>query len=118
MTSRDLGLPAAPVRQYSDSLLEFLFNILAISNTSSNDALRKTVKQMGNSAHPAMFPRALPDFFIRMLIDEGDRVLDPFAGSNTTGWVADCLQRKWISMDINRDYVEGSKFRWEDHRKS
>ena len=41
--------------------------------------------------HPARFPAALPDFFIRFLTDEDDLVVDPFAGSNTTGRVAEDL---------------------------
>ena len=104
---------AIPPNFESDDAIEFLFNILVVSNTSSNDSLRKSMKLAGSSAHPAMFPGALPEFFIRMLTDEGDRVLDPFAGSNTTGWVADRLGRRWISIDINPDYVDSSRLRWQ-----
>ena len=103
---------AIPSNFESDDALNYLFNILVVSNTSSNDILRRSVKESGSSAHPAMFPSALPDFFIRMLTDEGDIVLDPFGGSNSTGWVAEALRRKWISIDINGDYVEDSRFRW------
>ena len=59
-----------------------------------------------------MFPTALPEFFIRMLTDEGDTVLDPFGGSNTTGWVAESLERRWVTIDVEEDYVENSRFRW------
>ena len=104
---------AIPPNFESDDAIEFLFNILVVSNTSSNDSLRKSMQLAGSSAHPAMFPGALPEFFIRMLTNEGDRVLDPFAGSNTTGWVADRLGRRWISVDINPDYVDSSRLRWQ-----
>ena len=103
---------AIPSNFESDDALDFLFNVLVVSNTSSNDPFRKSVKQTGSNAHPAMFPSALPAFFVRMLTNEGDIVLDPFAGSNTTGWVADFLSRRWISIDIDPQYVENSQFRW------
>lgn len=103
---------AIPSNFASDDALNHLFNVLVVSNTSSNDALRKSIKDAGNNAHPAMFPAALPEFFVRMLTDEGDTVLDPFGGSNTTGWVAESLQRRWITIDVERDYVENSRFRW------
>jgi DNA modification methylase len=45
------------------------------------------------------FPAALPKFFLKLLTDEGDLVLDPFAGSNTTGAVAEALHRRWIAVE-------------------
>ena len=92
--------------------LECLFNLLVVSNTSSNDPLRKSVKENGGNTHPAMFPTALPEFFIRILTDEGDIVLDPFAGSNSTGWVADSLRHRWIAIDLDESYVDDSRLRW------
>ena len=106
---------AIPPNFESDDALELLFNILVVSNTSSNDSYRRLVRKAGSNAHPAMFPKALPEFFIKMLTDEGDVVLDPFGGSNSTGWVADTLRRKWISIDVNLEYVATSKFRWSSH---
>lgn len=109
--ARDNG-GAIPPNILTEDARDFLFNVLVISNTSSNSSMRNSLRDVGNKAHPAMFPSALPDFFVRMLTDEGDTVVDPFAGSNTTGWVADTLKRNWISIDLQRDYVENSRFRW------
>jgi hypothetical protein len=39
-------------------------------------------------------------------------VLDPFAGSNTTGEAAESLGRRWLALECNRDYVIGSAFRF------
>lgn len=110
--ARDNG-GAIPSNFESDDALAYLFNVLVVSNTSSNDVHRKSVKKSGVKAHPAMFPSALPDFFIRLLTEEGDKVLDPFAGSNATGAVADGLGRKWVSFDISEEYVDASRFRWD-----
>ena len=60
-----------------------------------------------------MFPKGLPEFFIELLTDPGDVVLDPFAGSNTTGYVADSLGRQWLSIDLDGDYLQASRYRWE-----
>ena len=103
---------AIPSNFVAGDALECLFNLLVVSNTSSNDPLRKSVKENGGNAHPAMFPTALPEFFIRMLTDEGDIVLDPFARSNSTGWVADSLRRRWIAIDLDESYVDDSRLRW------
>jgi len=71
-------------------------------------------KQLGIMGHPARFPEKLPDFFIRMLPDPSDLVVDIFAGSNTTGAVAERLQRKWVGIETRIDYVSASTFRFID----
>jgi len=53
-------------------------------------------------------PSSLAKFFINFLTDPGDTVLDPFAGSNTTGCIAEKLNRKWISIEANKEYIRGS----------
>ena len=59
-----------------------------------------------HSEHPATFPAALPEFFIKSMTDEGDVVLDPFAGSGTSLAVAQQNDRQWIGFDIIPRYVE------------
>jgi hypothetical protein len=56
----------------------------------------------------------LPEFFIKFLTDPGDLVVDPFAGSNVTGEVAECLERYWLAFELVEEYLEGSKFRFPD----
>jgi hypothetical protein len=62
--------------------------------------------------HRARFPKALPEFFVKLLTQPGDLVLDPFAGSNTTGEAAESLGRRWLALECNRDYLIGSAFRF------
>ncbi len=40
-------------------------------------------------------------------------VIDPFAGSNTTGVVGEGLKRRWIAMERKAEYLEASKVRFE-----
>ncbi|WP_225977415.1 site-specific DNA-methyltransferase [Nostoc sp. CENA543] len=89
-------------------------NLLEIANTESNSVYLRRCKAAGVKPHPARFPQGFAEFFIKFLTDEGDLVLDPFAGSNTTGFVAETLQRRWISCEINQDYVVGSRYRFGD----
>ncbi|MBW4595588.1 MAG: site-specific DNA-methyltransferase [Brasilonema angustatum HA4187-MV1] len=89
-------------------------NLLEIANTESNSAYLRRCKAGGIKPHPARFPQSFAEFFIKFLTDEGDFVLDSFAGSNTTGFVAEILQRRWISFEINEDYIIGSRYRFED----
>ena len=88
-------------------------NLLEIANTESNSAYMRRCKQAGIKPHPARFPRGFAEFFLKFLTDEGDIILDPFAGSNTTGFVAETLQRRWMSFEINESYLIGSKYRFE-----
>jgi site-specific DNA-methyltransferase (cytosine-N4-specific) len=87
-------------------------NLLIIPNTRSNDAYLHSCRAAGVPIHPARFPPAVPEFFIRFLTEPRQVVLDPFAGSNVTGQVAETLGRKWISIEINADYVAGSQLRF------
>jgi site-specific DNA-methyltransferase (cytosine-N4-specific) len=56
----------------------------------------------------------VPEFFINFLTQPGQLVLDPFAGSNTTGHAAERLERRWLSIEINPDYVAGSRLRFDE----
>ena len=61
--------------------------------------------------HPTQKPEALMERMISASSNEGDLVLDPFVGSGTTCRVAKILNRKWIGIDLNPEYVEISERR-------
>jgi site-specific DNA-methyltransferase (cytosine-N4-specific) len=88
-------------------------DLLKFGNNAANDGYTERCKEAGVPIHPARFPAALPEFFIKLLTEEGDVVLDPFAGSNTTGAVAERLGRRWIAVESVETYLRGSKFRFE-----
>ena len=68
----------------------------------------------GTFSLDAFIYRWLGVILLHMLItDEDDLVVDPFAGSNVTGEVCECLKRRWIAVDIVEEYLEGSKFRFD-----
>lgn len=87
-------------------------NLLQIPNTESNSTYLRLCKLTGTPGHPARFPVTLPEFFIKFLTDEGDTVLDIFAGSGTTGEAAERLGRKWLTVDIDEAFVRGSVLRF------
>jgi len=89
-------------------------NILRIANTNSSDYFMMTCKEKGIIPHPARMPLELASFFIEFLTDPGDIVLDPFAGSNTTGFCAERLKRHWVSIEMNEEYGKQSKIRFKD----
>lgn len=93
-------------------------NILTVPNTRSQEGYLRRCKEAGLPIHPARFPEELPDFFIRFLTEPNQLVVDPFAGSNVTGQVAERLGRRWISIEINADYVAGSRLRFESLRQA
>ena len=108
---RDNG-GAIPANFLTEDGLAALFNVLVESNTSSNDPMRRALREEGINAHPAIFPISLPEFFILLTTEEGDVVVDPFCGSNTTGFAAEKLNRQWLSMEIQREYLVASRARW------
>ena len=87
-------------------------NLLTFPNTRSRDQYLQRCREAGLPIHPARFPPEVPDFFVRFLTEPRQLVLDPFAGSNVTGQVAEALDRCWLSIEINADYVAGSMLRF------
>ena len=89
-------------------------DLLKFGNNAANDTYTKKCKESGIKIHPARFPAALPEFFIKLLTEEGDVIVDPFAGSNTTGAVAEGLNRRWVAVESLQEYLEASKFRFDN----
>lgn len=89
-------------------------SFLVFGNNSANDKYTKRCKDAGMKIHPARFPPTLPEFFVKLVTDEGDLVVDPFAGSNTTGMVCEYLQRRWIAIENCQEYLDASKFRFDE----
>jgi len=88
-------------------------NIIICGNNDANGHYLERCKQTGRKPHPARFPVQLPLFFVRFLTDPGDLVIDPFAGSNTTGEACELEGRRWIAVEHNPEYLEASRFRFE-----
>jgi DNA modification methylase len=91
-------------------------NLLQIPNSESNSAYMRLCRDFDVQPHPARFPRALPEFFIKFLTDEGDLVLDIFGGSGTTAEAAELLARNWKTIDLDPQYVRASAFRFAGGR--
>lgn len=98
LTEDDASLP--------ESLLQF-------SGTSADLKYRQYCKANEYELHPARMQMGLASFFIEFLTEPGDLVLDPFGGSNTTGYAAETLKRKWIAIEASQQYALGSKGRFE-----
>jgi site-specific DNA-methyltransferase (cytosine-N4-specific) len=94
--------------------VRFPANALSVANTKSNDFFSLACKKNGITPHPARMPSELVSFFIEFLTDEVDLVIDPFAGSNTTGYCAEKLKRRWIGIDTELAYGEQSILRFSD----
>ena len=89
-------------------------NVLSFSNTNSNDYFLNTCRKKKITPHPARMSAGLVNFFIEFLTAKNDIVLDPFGGSNTTGYCAEKLKRKWISFEINKEYLKQAVIRFQD----
>lgn len=87
-------------------------NLIERGNNESNSEYIRASQEAGQKVHPARFPAALPEFFVRFLTKPGALVVDPFAGSNTTGRVAEDLGRRWIAVELCREYILNSRLRF------
>lgn len=87
-------------------------NLLERGNNESNSEYIKACRAAGLKVHPARFPAALPEFFIKLLTEPGALVLDPFAGSNTTGRVAETIARRWLACELDESYLRSSRLRF------
>jgi DNA modification methylase len=83
-------------------------NLIAAAHTESNSAYIRYCREKKLTPHPARFPTEIPEFFIRMLTDRGDLVVDPFAGSCATGEAAERTDREWLCCDLVEEYLSGA----------
>lgn len=88
-------------------------NVFVLPNTKSSGRYYRHCKENDITVHPARFPHAIPEFFIRMTTDENDLVVDPFGGSCVTGAVAERLGRQWKCIDTEKEYLEGALGRFD-----
>ena len=87
-------------------------NLIRAANTESNSRYIVDCKRHGLPVHPARFPAALPEFFVRLLSEVGDLIVDFFGGSGKTAEVAEALDRRWILVELYREFIEGAKLRF------
>ena len=89
-------------------------NAFSFANTTSADYYSRSCREREITPHPARMPTGLANFFVQFLTEPGDLVFDPFAGSNTTGYVAELNRRRWLSVEKEPGYSEQSKIRLSD----
>ncbi|MGB2868627.1 MAG: site-specific DNA-methyltransferase [Bacteroidota bacterium] len=83
-------------------------NVIIAANTNSSSNYYEYCKALCLPVHPARMATDVVEFFIELLTRPGDLVFDPFAGSNTTGFCAEKMHRKWIAVESDETYVKGS----------
>ena len=87
-------------------------NLLALANTESNGTYQEYCRANDLPVHPARYPAKLPEYFIRMLTDAEDFVVDPFGGSCITGEVSEALKRNWACCELDENYLKGAMSRF------
>jgi DNA modification methylase len=91
-------------------------NVLVGANTTTDSGYLDYCRKRDYGVHPARMPAFVAKFFIQLLTQPGDTVLDPFGGSNTTGATAERLKRRWVTVEADADYARGSYGRFVGRR--
>lgn len=116
-----------------DPKAKHTFNYVDMKNGAwhVNDFLKKEGKQMRSvwavgtpkaeeklhGKHPTQKPVALLERIVLACTNVGDIILDPFSGSSTTGMAAAKFNRKYIGIDLEKEYLDLSKKRYETLKK-
>jgi site-specific DNA-methyltransferase (cytosine-N4-specific) len=93
-------------------------SLMRFSNTGWDAGYREYCADHALDPHPARMQPELAGFFVEFLTEPGDLVVDPFAGSNTTGAIAEALGRHWFCVEANAAYAAGSQGRFKVTRKT
>lgn len=88
--------------------------IKILGNKLKKDLIESPVEITRENHHPAVYPIYIVQELIKLLSKEGDTVLDPFCGSGTTCVAAKNLNRKYLGIEINPEYVKLSNKRIEE----
>jgi hypothetical protein len=116
--SRPSGYVIGETSFFTDNGGAIPSNLIEFSNTQSSDSYLRACKAGQVKPHPARMPKAIPEFFIKLLTDEGDLVFDPFGGSNVTGAVAESLGRRWVTIEAQEEYARQSTWRFDLPKKN
>ena len=102
----------------TEAEFDFPESMMKMGNNAANDIYTRRCKEEGIKIHPARFPALLPKFFIKLLTEPNDLILDPFAGSLTAGAVAEGLERRWIAGEAVEEYLKAGTFRFEESQRN
>jgi site-specific DNA-methyltransferase (cytosine-N4-specific) len=101
-----------------DSKFLFENSSIGLANTSSQPEYSAFCRENKLPIHPARMQMKLAEIMIQFLTDEGDLVFDPFSGSNTTGCMAEKHNRRWVTSELNMEYIKGSTIRFFNQKDS
>lgn len=77
-----------------------------VNSEKVDDNVWEFAVAQNKTLHPAVYPLELPLRHIKSWTNEGDIVLDPFCGSGTTLLAAESLGRKWIGIEVEKEYYD------------
>lgn len=72
------------------------------------------ISEKKHGKHPTQKPIKLFEYFIDLLTNEGDFIVDPFMGSGSSAVAAKAYRRNYIGIELNSDYCEIARKRIED----
>lgn len=108
--ARNFGSLSTSIRWYIKPGARHPFNAGDARAIYSNIIVCRKVP-MEKREHPAQKPVELTNFLISLLTNEGDLVVDPFAGAGTTLVSAALLDRRWVGADLDENYCRISERR-------
>ncbi len=100
---------------FNYDIMKELNNNKQMKDVWTTSLTRLSEKKCGK--HPTQKPLEILNKIILASTNENDLILDPFCGSSTTGISAIKLNRRYIGIDNNKEYMEISKRRYEKEER-
>lgn len=109
-SERNMGLDGFEEKEMAHSTSMKCANcnlpILSGTGVSCECEVKSEIRQKTKNFHPTVKPIKLMEYLIKLVSKEGHTVLDPFAGSGTTGIACKKLNRNFIGIEREEDYVK------------
>ena len=96
---------------------EKMVSHLGVKNAVSPMRLKISVREESNT-HCTVKPIALMKYLVALITPKNGTVLDPFMGSGTTGMACKALNRKFIGIELDKDYFEIAQARVNAYNSS
>ncbi|MEU6213678.1 DNA methyltransferase [Streptomyces sp. NPDC047023] len=91
---------------FQNTLVDQSGNLLALGDTYADHVYLRRRAAEGKAPEPERNPVSVPLYFVELLTQPGDHVVDPFGGTGSAAIAAELSERRWTCNDLSREAVD------------